>query len=42
MKVVWSGRIGSREGDLIGLCNGAREFRPCIAERKLREQFIVI
>ena len=31
MKVAWSGRIGSRDGDVMGLCDGARDFRPCIA-----------
>ena len=32
MKVAWSGRIGSREGDVMGLCDGARDFRPCIVQ----------
>ena len=32
MNVAWSGRIGSREGDVMGLCNGARDFRPCIVQ----------
>ena len=42
MKVAWSGRIGLREGDVMGLCDGARDFRPCIAqiEEKLRETFV--
>ena len=34
MKVAWSGRIGSREGDVMGLCDGARDFRPCIVQIK--------
>ena len=33
MKVAWSGRIGSREGDVMGLCDGARDFRPCIVQK---------
>ena len=32
MKVAWSGRIGSREGDVMGLCDGARDFRHCIVQ----------
>ena len=32
MKVAWSGHIGSREGDVMGLCDGARDFRPCIVQ----------
>ena len=32
MKVAWSGRIGSREGDVMGLCDGAHDFRPCIVQ----------
>ena len=32
MTVAWSGRIGSREGDVMGLCDGARDFRPCIVQ----------
>ena len=32
MKVAWSGRIGSREGDVMGLFDGARDFRPCIVQ----------
>ena len=32
MNVAWSGRIGSQEGDVMGLCNGARDFRPCIVQ----------
>ena len=32
MKVAWSGRIGSQEGDVMGLCDGARDFRPCIVQ----------
>ena len=32
MKVAWSGRIGSREGDVMGLCDGTRDFRPCIVQ----------
>ena len=32
MKVAWSGRIGSREGDVMGLCDGASDFRPCIVQ----------
>ena len=30
MKVAWSGRIGSREGDVMGLCDGACDVCPCI------------
>ena len=26
MTVAWSGRIGSREGDVMGPCNGAHYF----------------
>ena len=33
MKVAWSGRIGSQEGDVMGLCDGARDFRPCIVQK---------
>ena len=33
MKVPWSGCIGSREGDVMGLCDGARDFRPCIVQK---------
>ena len=33
MKVAWSGCIGSREGDVMGLCDGARDFRPCIVQK---------
>ena len=32
MKVAWSGRIGSREGDVMVLCDGVRDFRPCIVQ----------
>ena len=32
MKVAWSGRIGSREGDVMGLCDGARDFQLCIVQ----------
>ena len=32
MNGAWSGHIGSREGDVMGLCNGARDFRPCIVQ----------
>ena len=32
MKVAWPGRIGSREGDVMGLFDGARDFRPCIVQ----------
>ena len=32
MKVAWSGCIGSREGDVMGLCDGARDFWPCIVQ----------
>ena len=32
MKVAWSGRIGSQEGDVMGLCDGERDFRPCIVQ----------
>ena len=32
MKVALSGRIGSREGDVMGICDGARDFRPCIVQ----------
>ena len=39
MTVAWSGRIGSQEGDVMGLCNGARDFRPCIVQ-KLREKIV--
>ena len=43
MKVAWSGRIGSREGDVMGLCDGARDFRPCIVQKSkkyLREKIV--
>ena len=30
--VPWSGHIGSREGDVMGLCDVARDFRPCIVQ----------
>ena len=30
MKVAWSGHIGSREGDVMGLCDGARDYQLCI------------
>ena len=33
MKVAWSGCIGSREGDVMGLCDGACDFRPCIVQK---------
>ena len=32
MKVAWSGRTGSREGDVMGLCDRARDFRLCIVQ----------
>ena len=32
MKVAWCCRIGSREGDVMGLCDGARDFLPCIVQ----------
>ena len=32
MTVAWSGSIGSREGDVMGLCVGARDFWPCIVQ----------
>ena len=32
MKVAWSGRIGSQEGDVMALCDGARGFLPCIVQ----------
>ena len=32
MTVAWSGRIGSPEGDVMGLCDGARDFLPCIVQ----------
>ena len=32
MKGAWSGHIGSREGDVMGLCDGARDFQPCIVQ----------
>ena len=32
MKVAWSGCIGSQEGNVMGLCDGARDFRPCIVQ----------
>ena len=32
MTVAWSGRIGSREGDVMGLCDRARDFRSCIVQ----------
>ena len=32
MKSAWSGRIGSREGDVMGLFDGARDFWPCIVQ----------
>ena len=44
MKVACSGCIGSREGDVMGLCDGARVFRPCIVqidetcEKKVRKK----
>ena len=34
MKVAWSGRIGSRDGDVMGLCDGARDFRPSSVQLK--------
>ena len=33
MKVAWSGCIGSRESDIMGLCDGACDFRPCIVQK---------
>ena len=41
MNVAWSGRIGSR-GDVMGLCDGACDFRSCIVqiEEKLREKIV--
>ena len=36
MKVAWSGRIGSQEGDVMGLCDGARDFRHCIVQKSKR------
>ena len=33
MTVAWSGRIGSREGDVMGLCDGSCDFRPCIVQK---------
>ena len=33
MKVAWSGRIGSHEGDVMGLWDGARDFRHCIVQK---------
>ena len=32
MTVAWSGCIGSQEGDVMGLCDGARDLRPCIVQ----------
>ena len=32
MKVAWSGHIGSRDGDVMGLCDGACDFWPCIVQ----------
>ena len=32
MTVPLSGRIGSQEGDVMGLCDGAHDFRPCIVQ----------
>ena len=42
MTVASSGRIGSREGDVMGLCDGARDFRPCIVRnrRNLRDKIV--
>ena len=34
MTVALSGCIGSQEGDVMGLCDGARNFRPCIVQIK--------
>ena len=30
MKGAWFGRIGSRDSDVMGLCDGACDFWPCI------------
>ena len=32
MTVALSGRIGSQEGDVMVLCDGARDFWPCIVQ----------
>ena len=40
MKVAWSGRIGSREGDVMGLCDGACDFRPCVVQIEEREKIV--
>ena len=31
-KVAWSGRVGSQDGDVMGLCDRACDFPPCIVQ----------